>query len=232
MSVIQEERTTTKGFPPIESFSKCGLSDRILSALDEMGYPKPTPLQALIVPAVMSGHNVIVSGSQDIGGPLMGVVLPMVVRILELSTHEVLVRALILVYKRELALDEYYFIQKFISKLGIKVAVIYGGVPIVAQMKEVSSGTDILISTPGRLLDCLLNSRLPFRLHHINLLVLSQADYIFEDFEEPVLELIRDHLPSQHQTVMLTDSFLPHLQDIAKQIMHDPLEITGITTPS
>ena len=162
------------------SFDSLGLSQEILKAVAEQGYTEPSPIQAKAIPPVLEGRDVM-AAAQTGTGKTAGFVLP-ILEILsgsggyKASANEV--HALIVTPTRELAAQVHNNVQQYGKHLGLKTAVVFGGVGINPQMMKMRKGVDILVATPGRLLD-LVNQN-AIRLNKVKIFVLDEADRMLD----------------------------------------------------
>ena len=161
------------------SFNTLGLSAEILRAVSEKGYSEPTPVQRQAIPAIMSGRDIL-AGAQTGTGKTAGFTLPLLQRLSESAPSEGrrVVRALILTPTRELAAQVAESVTTYGKYLPFKSAVIFGGVSINPQIDKLRRGVDILVATPGRLLDHV--SQRTLDLSKVEILVLDEADRMLD----------------------------------------------------
>ncbi len=206
------------------SFSSLGLSPLILDAVTEQGYNEPSPIQAQAIPVVLEGRDVM-AAAQTGTGKTAGFTLP----ILEILARGQKVgpnqaRALILTPTRELAAQVAESVQTYGKHLPLRSAVVFGGVKINPQMMKLRQGVDILIATPGRLLD--LYNQNAVRFNHLEVLVLDEADRMLDmGFIHDIRKII-SRLPKERQNLMFSATFSEQIRDLAKTIVHNPVEIS------
>jgi len=206
------------------SFDSLGLSEAILKAVSEQGYTQPSPIQAKAIPPVLEGRDVM-AAAQTGTGKTAGFVLP----ILELlssgykaSANEV--HALIVTPTRELAAQVHNNVQVYGKHLGLKTAVVFGGVSINPQMMKMRKGVDILVATPGRLLDLVNQNAL--RLGKVKILVLDEADRMLDmGFIHDIRRIIKA-LPPRRQNLMFSATFSGDIRKLAGTIVNNPVEVS------
>jgi ATP-dependent RNA helicase DDX46/PRP5 len=213
---------------PIKGFTQCGLSDKMESMMKKYGYVTPTPIQAQAIPAVMSGFDVI--GIAKTGsGKTLAFVLPMLRHILDQPPRKQGDGpiALVLAPTRELAMQIHAEIKKFKKATKLTGVCVYGGAHVQSQIGAIKRGADILVCTPGRLIDILcLNKGKLLSLERVTFLVLDEADRMFDmGFEKQISHVIQNVRPDR-QTVMFSATFPSIVQKAAQQFLHDPIEIT------
>lgn len=206
------------------SFSQLGLSDELLKAIADQGYETPTPIQRQAIPEVLDGRDVL-AGAQTGTGKTASFTLPLLQLLTDRPTTQKPrpVRVLILVPTRELAAQVYESVQLYGKHLPLVAEVIFGGVSIVPQIKRLHRGADIVVATPGRLLD-LANQR------HINL---SRVEYFVLDEADRMLDMgfivdirkIIAMLPKKRQNLMFSATFADEIKTLAEQILHNPAQI-------
>lgn len=205
-------------------FSELGLDERILKAVAEQGYTTPSPIQASAIPAVLSGRD-IMAAAQTGTGKTAGFTLP----ILQLLAQGPKVganqaRALILTPTRELAAQVAENVEEYGRYLSLTSTVVFGGVKINPQMLRLRRGADILVATPGRLLD--LISQNAVKLNALEVLVLDEADRMLDmGFINDIRKIIA-LLPRNRQTLMFSATFSDEIRELAKRLVKDPVEIS------
>ena len=206
------------------SFADLGLCPQILSAVADQGYDTPSPIQEQAIPAVLAGKDVM-AAAQTGTGKTAGFTLP----ILELLSkgqcaQNNQVRALILTPTRELAAQVAANVATYSKHLPLKSTVVFGGVKINPQMQKLRQGADILVATPGRLLD-LYNQR-AVRFDHLEILVLDEADRMLDmGFIHDIKRIIR-FLPKKRQNLMFSATFSADIRQLAKGMINNPVEIS------
>jgi len=211
-------------------FSSLGLSPELLRAVGASNYPAPTPIQKETIPAVLKGRDVWAC-AQTGSGKTAAFALPVLQNMLNLDRGIPLrVRALILVPTRELAAQVGESIQLFAGYLRqpLKVIIAFGGVSINPQMMALRGGADIVVATPGRLLDLLDKNAL--RLADVTTLVLDEADRLLDLGFAVELTSIIERLPQQRQNLLFCATFPPAVRVLAERLLHDPIRIDVPTT--
>ena len=206
------------------SFADLGLSTPILDAVKQQGYDTPSPIQAQAIPAVLKGQD-LMAAAQTGTGKTAGFTLPL----LEiLSTGPKVnanqVRALILTPTRELAAQIEASIKNYGANLPLTSTVVFGGVKINPQMMRLRAGVDILVATPGRLLD--LANQNAVRFSQLEVLVLDEADRMLDmGFIHDIRKII-SKLPAKRQNLLFSATFSNEIRQLAKTIVHNPVEIS------
>jgi ATP-dependent RNA helicase RhlE len=209
-------------------FAKLGLSEPVLEGIKAMGYVEPTPIQLRAIPLIMAGHDVI--GSAQTGtGKTAAFALPMLTK---LGAPQNRTRALILEPTRELAAQVETAIRDFARFTQMKVAVVFGGVGYGAQTEALKGGADIIVATPGRLLDHMQEGRA--RLEGVEFLVLDEADRMLDMGFLPDVKRIVQKCPVKRQTSLFSATIPPEIDFLIKWAMHNPetVEIGARRTPA
>jgi ATP-dependent RNA helicase RhlE len=205
------------------TFTTLGLSEPLLRAVAATGYTQPTPIQSKAIPAVLAGAD-IMAAAQTGTGKTAGFTLPMLQRLAALPQQkQPAVRALLLTPTRELAAQVHASIRTYGKFLTLRSTVVFGGVNINPQIKELRAGVDILVATPGRLLD--LVQQRAVRLDSVNILVLDEADRMLDMGFIHDLKRIMSLLPRQRQTLMFSATFSPEIRALARNVTNNPQEI-------
>ncbi|GAA0400866.1 hypothetical protein GCM10009133_07130 [Cocleimonas flava] len=205
-------------------FEDLGLSEDILKALSRKGYTEPSPIQAQAIPAVLKGRD-LMAAAQTGTGKTAGFTLP----ILELlrkgqPPKAKQVRTLIITPTRELAAQIQESVEAYGKHLKLTSTVVFGGVKINPQIKRLQRGTDILVATPGRLLD--LHHQKAVKFDDLEILVLDEADRMLDmGFIHDIRKIIY-HLPSQRQNLLFSATFSNEIRKLAKTLVNDPVEIS------
>ncbi|HYM85182.1 MAG TPA: DEAD/DEAH box helicase [Pseudoxanthomonas sp.] len=215
-------------------FSSLGLSPELLpffqSALDEANYTAPTPIQAQTIPVILQGHDVL-GRAQTGSGKTAAFVLPLLQQFAQTSpTPPRRVRSLILVPTRELAAqvgETFICLAEYLPRR-IKVAVVFGGISINPQMIDLRWGADIVVATPGRLLDLVDNNALS--LAHVSTLVLDEADRLLDLGFGEELHRVLALLPAKRQTLLFSATFPSAIEALANALLQSPLRIEVETT--
>jgi ATP-dependent RNA helicase RhlE len=206
------------------TFDELGLSAPLLRAIEEKGYRQPSPIQAAAIPAVLSGRD-LMAAAQTGTGKTAGFTLP----ILELLhakgvAHPHRIRALVLTPTRELAAQVVESIATYGAHLPFKSTVVFGGVKPNPQIAALRRGTDILVATPGRLLDLCQQGEVKFS--DLEVLVLDEADRMLDmGFIHDIRRILK-LLPQQRQNLMFSATFANEIRGLAKTIMNNPLEVS------
>jgi superfamily II DNA/RNA helicase len=211
-------------------FSSLGLLPELLRAVGESNYPAPTPIQKEAIPAILKGRDVWAC-AQTGSGKTAAFALPVLQNTLNLERATPLrVRTLILVPTRELAAQVGETIQLFARYLRQppKVVIVFGGVSINPQMMALRGGADIVVATPGRLLDLVDKNAL--RLADATTLVLDEADRLLDLGFAVELTSIIERLPQRRQNLLFSATFPPAVRVLAERLLHDPIRIDVPTT--
>jgi ATP-dependent RNA helicase RhlE len=201
-------------------FSSIGLSAELLRAIADQGYTEPTPVQARTIPAIMDGEDVI-AGAQTGTGKTAAFTLPMLHQLAARSgNRQRQVRALILTPTRELASQVGDSVRTYGKYLPLKSAVVFGGVGINPQIKALRQGVDILIATPGRLLDHL--ERGTVDLSAVEIVVLDEADRMLDMGFIHDIERILKRLPSQRQSLLFSATYPDSIKKLSHKYLNNP----------
>lgn len=206
------------------TFDELGLSAPLLRALQEKGYSEPTPIQAAAIPAVLTGRD-LMAAAQTGTGKTAGFTLPILQLLSDsASPHPHRIRALVLTPTRELAAQVAESVATYGAHLPFKSAVVFGGVKINPQIAALRKGIDILVATPGRLLD--LHQQGEVKFADLEVLVLDEADRMLDmGFIHDIRRILKV-LPAKRQTLMFSATFANEIRQLTKTIMHDPLEVS------
>ncbi len=210
------------------AFSKFGLSPAILEGVKAMGYVDPTPIQLRAIPLIVAGKDVI--GSAQTGtGKTAAFALPILSK---LGEHSQATRVLILEPTRELAAQVETAVRDFARFTNLRVAVIFGGVGYGKQMDALRTGIDILVATPGRLLDHIEKGTC--KLDKVEHLVLDEADRMLDMGFLPDVRRIVERCPRKRQTSLFSATIPPQIETLIKWAMHEPetIEIGARRTPA
>ncbi len=207
------------------SFESLGLSPALLRALAEQGYTTPTPIQTAAIPAALAGRDLL-AGAQTGTGKTAAFALPMLERLFVAprpngSSRKP--RCLILTPTRELAAQVHESVRDYAKHLRVSTAAIFGGVGMGPQTQTLRRGVDILVATPGRLLDHM--DRRVADLSGIEILVLDEGDRMLDMGFLPAIKRILGTLPKNRQTMLFSATFAPEIKQLAAQFMRDPEEI-------
>ncbi len=204
-------------------FSDLGLSDPILRAFNDNGYTQATPIQKKAIPAILSGAD-IMAAAQTGTGKTAAFVAPILQQLnSEKKTKANHTRALILTPTRELAAQVAESIVTYSKHLPLKSTAVFGGVKIHPQMMKLRSGVDVLVATPGRLLD-LYNQR-AIRFSQVEVLVLDEADRMLDMGFMPDVKKIISLMPKQHQKLLFSATFSAEIRQLTARILTNPVRI-------
>ncbi len=204
------------------SFFDLGLSDQLLRAVTDSGYDIPTPIQKGAIPSVLMGKDLI--GIAQTGtGKTASFVLPMIDILAEGRSRARMPRSLILEPTRELAAQVSENFEKYGKYHKLSMALLIGGVQMGDQVKALEKGVDVLIATPGRLMD--LFSRGKIMLNDCNLLVIDEADRMLDMGFIPDIEEICTKLPKARQTLLFSATMPPPIKKLADKFLSDPKQI-------
>jgi ATP-dependent RNA helicase RhlE len=201
-----------------KSFESLGLGADVLRAIDSIGFQNPTPIQAAVIPTALSGRDLI-GLAQTGSGKTAAFVLPIAERL----THGKGVRGLILSPTREIALQTEAFLKVLGADHHITTACLIGGVKMKPQITALQKEPDIIVATPGRLLDHV--QRRNVSLQHVEQLVLDEADHMLDLGFLPQIREVLQKLPRQRQTMMFSATMPDAVELLAKQFMIDPIRI-------
>ncbi|WP_435219880.1 DEAD/DEAH box helicase [Luminiphilus sp. nBUS_07] len=206
------------------SFSTLGLSEPLLKAVAEEGYSTPSPIQAQAIPAVLEGRDVM-AAAQTGTGKTAGFTLPLLHGLSKGQPAKAnQVRALVLTPTRELAAQVAESVETYGKYLNLRSAVVFGGVKINPQMMRLRKGVDILIATPGRLLDLYQQNAMSFQ--KLEVLILDEADRMLDmGFIHDIRRVLKA-LPNKRQNLMFSATFSEDIRDLAKTIVNNPVEIS------
>ena len=200
-------------------FDRLGLSDPTLSAVADAGYSEPTPIQAQAIPQVLMGRDVL--GIAQTGtGKTASFTLPMIDILSEGRARARMPRSLILEPTRELAAQVADSFVKYGKNHKLTMALLIGGVNFADQEKALDRGADVLIATPGRLLDHFERGKL--LLNGIDILVVDEADRMLDMGFIPDVEKICERITKKHQTLFFSATMPPVIQRLTKQFLDDP----------
>ena len=216
------------------TFAELGLAPDILRALDDMGYATPTPIQEQVIPLAMQGGDIL-GAAQTGTGKTAAFALPLIQRLLPFANTSTSpakhpIRALILTPTRELAIQVEESINAYCKHVPVRSLVVYGGVNINTQIPILKTGIEVLVATPGRLLDHVQNKTLS--LGQVNTLVLDEADRMLDMGFMPDLKRIVALLPAQRVNMMFSATFPEEIRKLADSILNNPtfIEVARNTT--
>ncbi|ERM57582.1 MULTISPECIES: DEAD/DEAH box helicase [Vibrio] len=209
-----------------KSFNQLGLSEHLLATLAELNFTAPTSVQEQAIPLVLEGKDVL-AGAQTGTGKTAAFGLPIIQRLIETKDNIIpnpkLVRALVLVPTRELAQQVFDNVTEYAKGTDIKVVVAYGGVSMKVQTDNLRGGADILVATPGRLIDHMFTKNI--MLSHTEVLVLDEADRMLDMGFMPDIKRILSRMNEVRQTLFFSATFDNKIKAIAHRMMQSPSEI-------
>ena len=201
------------------SFSDLGLNAGLLSAIADQGYSTPTAIQSRAIPAILAGRDIL-AGAQTGTGKTAAFTLPLLHRLSANDASAVRIRALIVTPTRELAQQVADSVRTYGRHLALRSAVVYGGTNIGRQIKQLKEGVDLLIATPGRLLD--LVERRAVDLSDVESVVLDEGDRMLDMGFLPAIERIFSLVPADRQTLMLSATFSPVIKKMSARFLDRP----------
>ncbi|KMV28834.1 hypothetical protein AB733_21425 [Photobacterium swingsii] len=206
------------------SFSKLGLHESILKAVTELGYTSPTPIQEKAIPAILKGRNLI-AGAQTGTGKTASFALPLLTMLDdEVEVRAKRIRALILTPTRELAIQVEKNIAQYSKYSQHTSLAMYGGVDYADQKQRLIDGVDILVATPGRLLDMYTQRALHF--DALEVLVLDEADRMLDMGFIEDINKIMERLPEDRQNLLFSATLSKQVRALAKTAIENPIEIS------
>ena len=209
------------------SFKNFNFHKKILAGVEVLGYTEPTPIQAQSMPPILAGSDVM--GLAQTGtGKTAAFVLPILQRLMKGPHRKI--RALIIAPTRELTEQTHKVIGQLGRMTGLRSLSVYGGVNMRPQVTALSRGVDIVSACPGRLLDHIQRGTID--VSHVDVLVLDEADHMFDMGFLPDIKKILDHLPSQRQTLLFSATMPNDIKALADKVLIDPVRIKiGHTAP-
>lgn len=206
------------------TFESLGLSEELLRAVRETGYKSPTPIQSQAIPAILNGLDVM-AAAQTGSGKTAAFTLPLlqILNDKKSSLKSYCARALVITPTRELAAQDQESVMTYGKYLKLRSAVVFGGVNINPQRMQLRHGVDVLVATPGRLLD--LYQQNAIRFHDIEILVLDEADRMLDMGFIHDIKKILALLPKQRQNLMFSATFSDEIRKLIKSISNNPVEI-------
>ena len=207
---------------PTKTFAELGLSSKVLGAIEAAGYTSPTPIQAEAIPVALTGQDVL--GIAQTGtGKTASFVLPMITRLETGRARARMPRSLILAPTRELAAQVAQSFEKYGIHHKLTLALLIGGVSMDEQVKKLDRGVDVLIATPGRLLDHFQRGRI--MLMGVEILVIDEADRMLDMGFIPDIEKICKLLPPRRQTLFFSATMPTEIQRLADSFLNNPAQI-------
>lgn len=204
------------------SFSSLGLSEQLVRATSDQGYETPSPIQLQAIPAVLSGKDVM-AAAQTGTGKTAGFTLPILQRLAENPRNGKGPRVLILAPTRELAAQVHDSVNLYSKYVPTKAAVVFGGVKINPQMMKLRKGVDVLVATPGRLMD--LYQQNAVRFNEVEMLVLDEADRMLDMGFIRDIKKILALLPAKRQNLLFSATFSGEIRSLAQGLLNNPVQI-------
>ena len=199
------------------SFAELGLNEQILAGVDALGFSTPTPVQAGAIPKVLAGRDVVAS-AQTGTGKTAAFALPMLQRIAGKSGHGP--HALVVTPTRELAAQIDDVVKVVCQKTGQRAVIVMGGAKFDKQIAALEKGCDLLVATPGRLLDLMEHNHVS--LSGVEILVLDEADRMLDMGFWPSVRRIMHALPERHQTLLFSATIPPSIKSTIDAMLHEP----------
>lgn len=221
--------STPKPLVSAAQFSALGLKDLITRAVQAEGYESPTPIQEKTIPSILAGRDIL--GCAQTGtGKTAAFALPMLQRLSDAEVNGHPLRALILAPTRELALQIKESFVVYGRNLPLRTAVVFGGVGLEPQIRSLKAGVDILVATPGRLLDLMGRRAVDFR--NIQILVLDEADRMLDMGFIHDINRILKMMPSDRQNLLFSATMPSEVQGLINSILNDPIrvEVTPVSS--
>jgi ATP-dependent RNA helicase RhlE len=206
------------------TFQSLNLAAPLMQALDKLGYQQPTPVQLQAIPQVLAGHDLMAGAQTGTGKtaafslPILQLLLPHANTSASPARHPI--RALVLAPTRELAIQVEESIRQYAEFTGLRSTVVFGGVDIKTQTPTLMRGVEVLVATPGRLLDHVEQRTL--QLNQVQLLVLDEADRMLDMGFMPDLKRILQLLPKQRQNLMFSATFSDEIKKLSEAFLRDP----------
>ncbi len=206
------------------TFAELGLSPEVLKAVEELGYASPTPIQAAAIPVVLSGRDIL-AAAQTGTGKTAAFTLPLLSRLRAHANNSASpamhpVRALILTPTRELADQVSASVAQYNKYLPLRSTVVFGGMSMEPQKEALRRGVEVLVATPGRLLDHIEQKTV--MLNRVEMLILDEADRMLDMGFIQDIRRIMSLLPASRQTLLFSATFAPEIKKLAADFMRDP----------
>jgi ATP-dependent RNA helicase RhlE len=203
----------------VTDFGSLGLSQPVLAAIADAGYAEPTPIQEQAIPLIVQGRDVM--GLAQTGtGKTAAFTLPIVNRLIDGPRRT---RVLVLTPTRELCIQVEESVRKYAKHSPLGVVPVYGGVPLEPQQKQLRAGVDIVVATPGRLIDHLDRQNVVF--DDLEVLVLDEADRMLDMGFAPQINKIVDQIPSYRQTLLFSATMPPEVEALARKYLRKPVVV-------
>lgn len=202
------------------SFEDLKLNKQLLSAIDELGYTRPSAIQQKVIPQLLGGQDVI--GIAPTGtGKTAAFVLPILMKLKYAQGDAI--RTLILAPSKELALQITADVQELAKYTDLRFACIYGGVGAKAQIEKIAAGLDLLVATPGRFMDLYLRGSINLR--NLKFMVLDEADKLMDMGFMPQLRQVLEVIPRKRQNLLFSATFSPRVEELSTEFLEYPLKI-------
>jgi ATP-dependent RNA helicase RhlE len=203
----------------VTDFASLGLSQPVLAAISDAGYTQPTPIQEQAIPLIVQGRDVM--GLAQTGtGKTAAFTLPIVDRLIDGPRRT---RVLVLTPTRELCIQVEESVRKYAAHSPLGVVPVYGGVPLEPQQKKLRAGVDIVVATPGRLIDHLERQNVVF--DDLEVLVLDEADRMLDMGFAPQINKIVDQIPTYRQTLLFSATMPPEVEALARKYLRKPVVV-------
>ena len=205
------------------TFSTLGLRPESLRAIADQGYIDPTPVQAQAIPAILSGRDLL-AGAQTGTGKTAAFVLPMIEVLHATRTPgPIVTRALVVVPTRELALQVEHSVRTYGARRPVRSAAIFGGMPMDRQVRALRAGVEVVVATPGRLLDHVRQGTID--LSRVDILVLDEADRMLDMGFIHDIRRILERLPVERQSLLFSATFNPRIRRLAEDLLREPVSV-------
>ena len=201
------------------SFTSLALDKSLTNAVKALGYDEATPIQLKAIPAILAGKD-IMAGAQTGTGKTAAFALPILQKLMATLPENRPVRALVLTPTRELAQQVYKSFVSYAENTELNIAVAYGGVSINPQITALNKGVDVLVATPGRLLDHIINGSLA--LTELEFLVFDEADRMLDMGFKDEIDRILNRVPLKRQTLLFSATFDDAIFKLSKNLLTDP----------
>ncbi len=212
----RNKKTNEEPTEPSVTFAALGLSEPVLRAVSDAGYREPTPIQAQAIPLILKGRDII--GLAQTGtGKTAAFTLPVVDRLIDGPRRT---RVLILTPTRELCVQVEESVRKYAKHAELEVAPVYGGVPLDPQQKALRAGVDVVVATPGRMIDHLERQNVVF--DDLEVLVLDEADRMLDMGFAPQINRIVAQIPPYRQTLLFSATMPPEVEALARKYLRKP----------
>lgn len=212
---------------PVHNWYQCGLTDRVLDIIERKGFKSMFPVQNQAIPAIMSGRDVIAIAETG-SGKTLAYVLPMLRHVLDRPPRKEGEGpiALIIAPTRELASQIYADTRVFTKALGLGTVCVYGGTGVTSQLAELRKGCEIVVCTPGRMIDVLTTSNGKItNLKRVTYVVMDEADRMLDLGFEPQIARLLANIRPERQVIMCSATFPKQIENLAKKVLQRPLEI-------